>query len=320
MKKIDVLRKEQKELSFLLLSCADFSKIPVYIIFSYLGARICYSSAHPLLLFSEKKFKNPDKFREFLIFLKKMKHYSIFAHTPVLVRIDKLNLEEKFLLASTFFKVFWHKKNLGYALFNLRHFAEILDDKEFEKIISVTPLIEKIKVNIIKGETSIFNGILSEVPQELFKENKNLFVEPEIIILENAERDETEWKGVIVHNFSRIFSHQFVRHTWLNFNQRSHRYTKIDSFVVPDSFNNLKIENYKKVIENCLELYHDLIKTGIKPEDARFLTPQGCATTVFATGPEIVWQDFIEKRNIPQAQSEIRKLALVLNKIFFSDK
>jgi thymidylate synthase (FAD) len=50
----------------------------------------------------------------------------------------------------------------------------------------------------------------------------------------------------------------------------------------------------------------------MKREWARFIIPQGVVTTVAASGPRFVWEDFIEKRYISKAQGEIRELAEVV--------
>ena len=111
---------------------------------------------------------------------------------------------------------------------------------------------------------------------------------------------------------SRLFSHQFVRHTWLNFNQRSHRYTQVDQFVCPPTFSEEARALYEKEIQQGLKAYQELLKLGLKKEDARFVTPQGSATTLLATGPYFVWEDFIRKRRHLKAQWEIRALARAL--------
>ncbi|PMP97937.1 MAG: hypothetical protein C0169_01500, partial [Thermodesulfobacterium geofontis] len=166
-----------------------------------------------------------------------------------------------------------------------------------------------------------FKERLSKVLENLLEKNKNdIFAKQEIIILRKTNENKISWIGVIAHNFSRIFSHQFVRHTWLNFNQRSHRYTSVDRFVVPEVFNKDAVKRYCEIIKKCMNCYKEFFDKGIQREWARFVIPQGCATTVFATGPKMAWKDFVEKRNIPQAQGEIRNFASILQKIIFANK
>ncbi len=73
--------------------------------------------------------------------------------------------------------------------------------------------------------------------------------------LNQRKNNHFQWMSVITHNFSRIFSHQYIRHTWLNFNQRSHRYTKVDRYVLLEEFN----KEDKKYYLECNKLYQKLI-------------------------------------------------------------
>ena len=304
------LRAKQKELISLIYKNMELEFLPYFIFYSYIGARICYASSHPLALFYEEKFQNIEKFRKFLLNLKNHGHYSIFAHTPIFVNIKDFSIEEKYLLAQNFYKVFWDENN-GYALFNLRHLAENLEEGEFAKLLNVEPDLSKISIRFFKNFQKIYEGSFEDLSQELLKDEYNIWAIPEVIVIEIKKEHPFRWIGVIVNGFSRIFSHQFVRHTWLNFNQRSHRYTQIDKFVLPENFDESKKEIYERIINESMKYYKEFCK-DIKKESARFIVPQGVSTTVLATGPFLVWNDFINKRAIPQAQNEIRNLAKLL--------
>ncbi len=313
------LRDLQRELIHYLLPLIEWEWIPEFLPLAYIGARVCYSQKHPLLLFEEEKFKNTEKFRSFLSHLHKLGHFSVFAHVPVWVNIEGIETHLLCEIAQSFFKVFWDK-NQKKALFNLRHFAEGLENQVFyEKFLKIEPILENLYVKIFTEEGKIFDDRLEKffmthhIVERSFmeKDSKNFFAQKEVLIIYLKNSHQKKWIGVITHNFSRIFSHQFVRHTWLNFNQRSHRYTKVDRFVIPSSFDEKAKREYERIIQESMEVYERLCEK-IHRESARFLVPQGVATTVFATGPLLVWEDFIQKRNIPQAQEEIRFLASIL--------
>ncbi len=316
--KLEELRQAQRELIDMLVKRADFQSLPKGLAFSYLGARVCYHDSHPLALFSEERFKDRSRFVSFLLHLKKAGHFSVFAHTPIVVDISGLSSEEKYQLAKTYFKAFFDEEK-GLALFNLRHFAEALDETSFLRLISVDLNLEAIYVRIFKNKGSdwviAWEGSLALAIDQAFESPKGLFYEREVIILEDKENP-FNWTVVIAHNFSRIFSHQFVRHTWLNFNQRSHRYTKADFFVVPSCFKKEDVEVYEEFIVKALRVYEDW-STRMKKESARFTLPQGIATTVMASAPKFIWEDFVGKRAIPQAQEEIRDLATLLKNVLF---
>ena len=314
--KLEELKKAQRNLIYYIVEGLNKEVLKEFLFFSYLGARICYASTHPLALFEEEKFKNFDRFKSFLLHLKKAGHYSVFAHTPLWVDLSKTSVETRFKIAVSFFKIFWDKSKEK-AIFNLRHLAENLEDSEFEKLINLKPNLDSIFIIIIRKDKKIFEGYFNELSKNILTPCVNdVFVDSEVIIIENKKIREFKWIGVIAHNFSRIFSHQFVRHTWLNFNQRSHRYTDVDYFVVPEVFSEKDKEVYSQIIKQSMGVYAEL-KKKMKKEWARFVVPQGVATTVLATGPELVWRDFISKRAIPQAQSEIRYLAEILKRELF---
>ncbi len=307
---LNKIKELQKDLASLLLEKAEFKFLPYFLAFSYLGARVCYSAKHPLLLFEEEKFKNQEKFKEFLLRLKKAGHHSVFAHTPVFLNIRDLTIKEKFSLASVFFKVFWDEEK-KVALFNLRHFSEVLSEEKFSEILDVNLELSSLKLIIYRNWKKVFEGFFNELKFNKLNAQENIFAIPEVIILEVKKEAPFKWIGVIVKGFSRIFSHQFVRHTWLNFNQRSHRYTFVDSFVLPEAFTEELKELYLKQIKTSMEIYKKFIDK-VHRESLRFILPQGASTTLLATGPMLVWEDFVSKRAIPQAQGEIRRLAFIL--------
>jgi len=63
--------------------------------------------------------------------------------------------------------------------------------------------------------------------------------------------------------------------------------------------------------------YSDLLKDGIKPEDARFVLPNACATEIVVSGNFREWRNFLKLRLGPRAQWEIRKAAnIILDKLY----
>ena len=109
-----------------------------------------------------------------------------------------------------------------------------------------------------------YQNNLARVNSSFFEEKKEIFASPQIIIIRSGEETPFNWTGIIAYEFSRIFSHQFVRYTWLNFNQRSHRYTKVDRFVIPESFDENAISIYREVIKDTMKVYEELIRENKK--------------------------------------------------------
>ncbi len=310
------LRKRQRDLVSLILERLDKASLQKGLPLSFLGARVCYAETHPLSLFKEEKFQDQQRLISFLLHLKSAGHFSVFAHTPIPISITDLSLSDKYHLSRTYFKAFfWEEK--GLALFNLRHIAENVDETTFLKLISCDLDLSVIKIKIFKREKEgwekSWEGNLQQATALDFSPPQEIFARPEVILLQ-VDDDPFFWTSIMAHGFSRIFSHQFVRHTWLNFNQRSHRYTKVDTFAVPSTFKELHLAEYRRIIKETLSLYEEWTRQ-MKKESARFILPQGVATTILASGPLFIWQDFIEKRAIPQAQEEIRDLAILLKEV-----
>ena len=123
-----------------------------------------------------------------------------------------------------------------------------------------------------------------------------------------------------VSDISRVCSHQLVRHAHLSYLQRSQRYVKEDDIVYcdPIAVNTLpqNLEAWWKTLQDSSEeLYLRLVNDKImKKEDARFILPQGCSTSITVTGNLQAWFDFVNLRTGKHAQTEIRDVALEIQK------
>lgn len=124
-----------------------------------------------------------------------------------------------------------------------------------------------------------------------------------------------------VKGISRVCSHQLVRHAHLSYLQKSQRYVKEEEVVYldPISVNTLpqNLEAWWKTLQDSSEeLYLRLVNDKImKKEDARFILPQGCSTSMIVTGNLQAWLDFVNLRTDKHAQWEIREVALEIQKL-----
>ena len=126
---------------------------------------------------------------------------------------------------------------------------------------------------------------------------------------------------------SRVLTHELVRHRLLSFSQRSQRYVKENepSYVIPDVLVDDNIVNQKmllardifeKAMQSAWDAYSLLLSYGLKPEDARFVLPNACATEIVVSGNFREYRNFLKLRLSPRAQWEIRKAAyIVLDKL-----
>ena len=112
---------------------------------------------------------------------------------------------------------------------------------------------------------------------------------------------------------SRACSHQLVRHRTGKFTQRSQRYCKEDGFdyYTPQSIANDRqaLEIYNEVIHNIQANYKWLLDMGVEAEDARYILPNACETTIFITMDFRNFFHFLNERLCTRAQKEIRDIA-----------
>lgn len=127
----------------------------------------------------------------------------------------------------------------------------------------------------------------------------------------------------LIEGVSRSLTHELVRHRLFSFCQRSQRYVKENEpqFVTPevlvdDNSANPKLQHaaeiFNSAMENAWKAYRELLECGLKPEDARFVLPNACCTTIAVSGNFREWRNFLILRLSPRAQWEIRKLARMI--------
>jgi len=249
---------------------------------SYIGARVCYHSGDPLDITEE--LKEPGRAFRLLRNCLRAGHHSVFAHTPVVVPRRQIDYGV--------FKAF----RLGRRyLFNLRHFTEVIPEKVENGLFK---FFERESIAI-----PVFHDLTTP-------ELRDLGISIKLHRLPVEVETGTYWWCVLIDGMSRCCSHQFVRHTTLNFNQRSHRYTEVQEVLVPPSARGK--EGVDSFIQSAEWIYRDLVAGGVPKEDARYLYPHGVRTVLLASGPNFLFKDFVEKRSHKKAQWEIRAIANAL--------
>lgn len=142
-----------------------------------------------------------------------------------------------------------------------------------------------------------------------------------------------------VEGISRACSHQLVRHRIASYSQKSQRYVNETQFeyVVPPAIENLPVarevfndtmdmlQGAYDVLTNLLGNYYidncgmdekDAIKKA--NEDARFVLPNACETSIFVTMNIRSLFNFFKHRCCNRAQWEIRELAEEMYKLCMS--
>jgi len=246
------------------------------------GARVCYSKKSLEELLKEPKVSSPAQRAQFLSKLANWKHFSVFAHSFTYKRVGE---KEALYLGAKYFKTYWDEREPDLIGVSLRHYLEDLSEDERLKVFEH----------------------LAEVESEITPLGK----EENVVLLGGTYRG-FGYFVFYISGISRIATHQLVRHTALNFSQRSQRYTteKENRSVIPPSFG----ENAKALFQSWDEMANNLYRVltedlRIPKEDARFILPHGRASNIVVSAPTPWLLDFLRKRMEKAAQWEIREVA-----------
>lgn len=116
-----------------------------------------------------------------------------------------------------------------------------------------------------------------------------------------------------ISGVSRSLTHQLVRHRIASYSQESQRYVKQNQFdyVMPPVLrvNQEAFEVYDTFMENAQRAYDRLVELGLNKEDARFVLPNACCTSIVVSMNARGLRNFLKLRTDKHAQWEIRALA-----------
>lgn len=269
-----------------------------------IGGRTCYKSEDHICEGSAKKFV--DKLAGY-------HHYSVFEHGAVYLQIQSHGDIELMN------KVCWYRNNpyskvnsdedgVVYITTNYRVLIEnnLLDDlkylceptKHHEKRISVRFITSRsISLEIVRHRTMSF----SQTSQRYINYSKKYNGEIPFIIPEWIKKLRKEIANTIdpVTGASNLY---------------------LLASDLPDVVRLLTIESravkcWYTTMSNAESDYMFLINDQkLKPEEARSVLPNDCATEIMVTGFESDWKHFFELRCSPAAHPDIRVLADKLNK------
>lgn len=110
-----------------------------------------------------------------------------------------------------------------------------------------------------------------------------------------------------IEGISRACSHQLVRHRHCSFTQRSQRYCSEDGFdyVIPDTINP---SLFAADIASLKSWYENYQEQGVPNEDARYILPNACATSLYLSCNLRELILIANERLCTRAQWEIREL------------
>ena len=118
-----------------------------------------------------------------------------------------------------------------------------------------------------------------------------------------------------VGDISRACSHQLVRHRLASYCQLSQRYNRLDVssgdwYVTPPAMEGSA--GYRDAMRRAGDAYAAALADGMRPEDARYLLPEGTRTAVNVTMNLREFESFYRLRADRAAQWEIRDLAAAM--------
>lgn len=243
----------------------DFKKsIP----FTAIGARTCYSSGDLDYLLNDPRVVSREERANFLSKLGNYKHFSVFAHS--FAYKDLSDIDEKLIdsylpeeiknlpkkekakivamgIASTKFKSHYNPEYPTVIGISLRHYLEDLLTEDEEKYYKTFEKMADFDIPIkplgSKGNTTLI-GLL---------------------------KDYDGYAVFFIQNVSRTMTHQLVRHTALNYSQRSQRYVREDEnlLIIPPSVKESKFKlQDKTLVENYLNLISSY-KTFVEKADVK---------------------------------------------------
>lgn len=114
-----------------------------------------------------------------------------------------------------------------------------------------------------------------------------------------------------IEGISRACSHQLVRHRMCSFTQRSQRYCNEDGFecVLPSSIDDTEAYwDYNNALTDIRQEYANLQSMGIPNEDARYILPNACATSLYLSCNLRELIHICNERLCSRAQWEIRAM------------
>jgi len=118
-----------------------------------------------------------------------------------------------------------------------------------------------------------------------------------------------------IEGISRVCLAQLTRSVHLSYLVRSSRYCDEAEaeFILPEA-----VEKYYDAMDGYLfearALYKHLRLLGVSKQDARYILPQAQETELYVSGNYQAFVDFIKLRSSKSAQTEVREVALAIEK------
>jgi thymidylate synthase (FAD) len=120
---------------------------------------------------------------------------------------------------------------------------------------------------------------------------------------------------------SRALTHELVRHRVASYSQRSQRYVKEieEDYITPIELSEetapAAAAEFRRAMSAAWDSYRKLLDTGVKPEIARYVLPNACASDIICTWNFREIRHIIKLRSAPAALPEFRFIAEKIKEI-----
>lgn len=171
---------------------------------------------------------------------------------------------------------------------------------------------------------------------EIYEEAKNLEENKKLDLIKKVIK--SEHFSVLEHcsftfgidGISRASTHQLVRHRLMSYSQQSLRYVEIKEielndetfnkyFVLPKNLTEKQKKDRINFSLDCLKMYLEEVKNGIKPEDARGILPMSVKSNIVVTTNLRALIEMSKKRLCLMAQEEIRLVVEEMKKLVVTE-
>ena len=124
------------------------------------------------------------------------------------------------------------------------------------------------------------------------------------------------WHGGFTFSLSgvsRSLTHQLVRHRLAAYSQQSQRHVAVAKgrawYGMPPGISGAAAEEYRNFMDSAASLYAELLRRGVRKEDARFILPNATLTHITMTATAWEYRRMFSQRLDPAAQWEIRDVS-----------
>lgn len=133
---------------------------------------------------------------------------------------------------------------------------------------------------------------------------------------------------------SRAIAQQIIRHKSLSVQEHSQRYSSVEEIealelrmqadknrqssieVISDELKDVFEPRVEKLFKDSMDLYEEMLKSGISRESSRFILPLNVRTTLYLKGSVRSWIHYLGLRLHETTQKEHREVAMEIYKIF----